>query len=292
MPARLNASLYASDRPASRLQCSVERIWSARGSSRAEPSSPPSPVGDAIAWSSGRPSAAPTGMDSCMPIPPLRVDESLEHGLVQVAVGREERAAVDPAAALEVRHAAAGLLDEDRRAPPRPMARGRPRPSPPPHPRRAARSPRSPRSRARARRRGAGRRSPAPGPTPRCRGPIRTGPGRRRAPSRPTRGCAAASSPRFRAHAPPPRCAHQRSSRAGADRHAGLELAVALDREERPEQRHAADVVVGAVDRVDVPADRRVARLRCRTPRRPGRGPGRRRPGARGSAARSPCRPG
>ena len=33
MPARVNASLYASDRPASRLQCSVLRIWSARGSS-------------------------------------------------------------------------------------------------------------------------------------------------------------------------------------------------------------------------------------------------------------------
>ena len=40
-----------------------------------------------------------------------------------------------------------------------------------------------------------------------------------------------------------------------------LELAVALDGEQRPEQRDAADEVVGAVDRVDVPADRRVGGL-------------------------------
>ena len=70
-----------------------------------------------------------------------------------------------------------------------------------------------------------------------------------------------AASPRSRAHAPPPRHAHQRSSSAGADRTRRLELAVALDREQRPEQGHAADEVVGAVDRVDVPADRRVGGL-------------------------------
>ncbi len=35
-----------------------------------------------------------------------------------------------------------------------------------------------------------------------------------------------------------------------------LELAVALDREERPEEGHAAHEVVGPVDRVDVPAGR------------------------------------
>src|SRR5918995_108078 len=33
IPARVNASLYASDRAVSRLQCSVLRIWTARGSS-------------------------------------------------------------------------------------------------------------------------------------------------------------------------------------------------------------------------------------------------------------------
>ena len=42
---------------------------------------------------------------------------------------------------------------------------------------------------------------------------------------------------------------------------ARLELAVALDREERAEQRDAAHEVVGAVDRVDVPADRGLGRF-------------------------------
>ncbi len=40
-----------------------------------------------------------------------------------------------------------------------------------------------------------------------------------------------------------------------------MKLAVPLDRQKRPEQRHAADEVVGAVDRVDVPAGRGVAGL-------------------------------
>ena len=47
--------------------------------------------------------------------------------------------------------------------------------------------------------------------------------------------------------------------RRGHDR--GLQLAVALDREQGPEQRYAPDVVVRPVDGVDVPAHRRVARL-------------------------------
>ncbi len=47
----------------------------------------------------------------------------------------------------------------------------------------------------------------------------------------------------------------------GRGQHGGLELAVALDGQQRPEQRHAADEVVGPVDRVDVPADGRVAGL-------------------------------
>ncbi len=71
------------------------------------------------------------------------------------------------------------------------------------------------------------------------------------------------ASPRLRAQAPPARHAHQRSSSAGADMTPGLELAVALHGEQGPEQRHATDVVVRAVDRVDVPAHRRVAGLRA-----------------------------
>ena len=67
-----------------------------------------------------------------------------------------------------------------------------------------------------------------------------------------------AASPRLRAHAPPaapgpPALVERRSGQDGR-----LELAVALDGEQRPEQGDAADEVVGAVDRVDVPADRRV----------------------------------
>src|SRR5439155_2545866 len=41
-PARLNDSFQLSERVASRLQCSVERIWSARGSSRGRP--PPAAI--------------------------------------------------------------------------------------------------------------------------------------------------------------------------------------------------------------------------------------------------------
>ena len=47
--------------------------------------------------------------------------------------------------------------------------------------------------------------------------------------------------------------------RSGDD--GGLQLAVVLHREQRSEERHAADEVVGAVDRVDVPAGRGVSRL-------------------------------
>ena len=57
------------------------------------------------------------------------------------------------------------------------------------------------------------------------------------------------------AHAPPPRAAYQRSPRAGALTTPDLQLAVASDAEQRPEQRHAAHEVVRAVDRIEVPAD-------------------------------------
>ena len=45
----------------------------------------------------------------------LPLEEPQAHDLVQLAVGREERPAVDRPAALEVRRASAGLLDEDHR---------------------------------------------------------------------------------------------------------------------------------------------------------------------------------
>ena len=75
-------------------------------------------------------------------------------------------------------------------------------------------------------------------------------PGSRRAAS------PAVARPRPAAAPGPPALVERRRGQDGR-----LELAVALDREQGPEQRHAADVVVGAVDRVDVPADRRVAGL-------------------------------
>ena len=59
--------------------------------------------------------------------------------------------------------------------------------------------------------------------------------------------------------AAPPRPPALVEGRRGHDR--GLQLAVALDGQQRPEQGHATDVVVGPVDRVDVPAHRRVAGL-------------------------------
>ena len=84
---------------------------------------------------------------------------------------------------------------------------------------------------------------------------------RRARPSRPPDGPGAAAAPGEPALA----------QRRGRD-HADLHLAVVLDAEQGAEQGHAADEVVGAVDRVDVPASRRGARRRRRTPRRPGRG--------------------
>ena len=60
------------------------------------------------------------------------------------------------------------------------------------------------------------------------------------------------------AHAPPPRQAPQRIRRAGAEITAAWSSPVALHGQERPEDRNAAHVVVGAVDGVDVPARRRL----------------------------------
>ena len=71
-------------------------------------------------------------------------------------------------------------------------------------------------------------------------------------PPRPSR----ADGPRAAAAGGVPALAHRRGGH-----HADLHLAVDLDREERPEEGHAADEVVGAVDRVDVPADARRALL-------------------------------
>ncbi len=48
---------------------------------------------------------------------------------------------------------------------------------------------------------------------------------------------------------------------AGAEIDAGLQLAVPLDPEQRPEDRDATEVVMGSVDRVQEPAHRRPARL-------------------------------
>ena len=95
------------------------------------------------------------------------------------------------------------------------------------------------------------------------------------------------------AQAPPPRHAHQRSSRAGASMTAACSSPSRSTASSVPNSGTPADEVVGAVDRVDVPADGRVRRPRCRTPRRPGRGRGRRRAiRAADHRARWPCRPG
>ena len=196
-----------------------------------------------------------------MPVSSYARDEPRSDGLVEPAVGHEERPAVDRAAAVEVRRPAAGLLDEDQRrrgVPGREAdldhrlggALGDERVAP------EVAEPALAPDVARAAPSKPGARPDATMSWPE---PYRTWASSSEA-TRDTwirRG----ASPRLRAHAPPPRHAHQRSSSAGADMTDGLELAVALDREQRPEQRHAADEVVGAVDRVDVPADGRVAGL-------------------------------
>ena len=57
------------------------------------------------------------------------------------------------------------------------------------------------------------------------------------------------------AKAPSPRAAHQRRPSAGAEATPTSTDAVALERDQRAPDRAAADVVAGAVDRVDDPAD-------------------------------------
>ena len=143
----------------------------------------------------------------------------------------------------------------------RPTARARPRPSPPRRPRRAARSPRSRRSRARARRREAGRRSRAPDPDATMSRPEPYRTWASASAVTPETWIRRGASPRLRAQAPPPRCAHQRSSSAGADMTAAWSSPSRSTARSVPNSGTPADVVVGAVDRVDVPAHRCIARL-------------------------------
>ena len=70
-----------------------------------------------------------------------------------------------------------------------------------------------------------------------------------------------ASSSTPRAHAPPPRRAHQRSRSAGAEMTAAWSSPSRSTARSVPNSGHAADEVVGPVDRVDVPAGRGVAGL-------------------------------
>ena len=79
------------------------------------------------------------------------------------------------------------------------------------------------------------------------------------------RGDAAASD--LPVHAPVPCAAHQRRPSAGADDQPDDHLVALHERDERGPHRHAADEVLRAVDRVDDPAARAVARCR-RPPRR------------------------
>ena len=80
-------------------------------------------------------------------------------------------------------------------------------------------------------------------------------PGRRGSPAAPR--CPAAPT----AQAPPPRRAYQRSRSAGADTTPSWSWPSTSRARSVPNSGHAADEVVGPVDRVDVPADRGVGRL-------------------------------
>ena len=194
---------------------------------------------------------------------------------MEEAVRAHGRGGVDPPFSVYVRQAPARLLDEDLRRSQVPGCGCPSRTSPRRHPAPRGRSPRSRRNRAPARRPRAWHPGPASARSRRRRGRFRRASwASARSAIRETRMRRSPSSARF--HAPTtaarvPALAH----RGGRD-HAGLELAVDLDGQERAEERHAPDEVVGAVDRVDVPADPGVAGLRRRTPRRPARGPGRR----------------
>ncbi len=66
IPARLKASLYASERVANRLQCSVLRIWSARGSASGPSPGVAGPGRAAI----GGASVGIDGVASCIGLPP------------------------------------------------------------------------------------------------------------------------------------------------------------------------------------------------------------------------------
>ena len=124
----------------------------------------------------------------------------------------------------------------------------------------AARSPRSRRSRGPATRRRSARRSPACRPARDVLAAAAVDQLRvlDRAPPRETR-IRPPRRPGRRFHAPPPRHAHQRSRIAGAEITPTWSSPSCSTAEQRPEQRHAADEVVGAVDGVDVPAGRRAS---------------------------------
>ena len=197
--------------------------------------------------------------------------------VVEEAVRGQQRARVDQPPAVEVGDPAAGLLDQDERrghVPGRQLdldhglggALGQQRVAP--EVTEAAIPPDLAEEAGEARR---------PGRDLAGRGPSRTRPGHRPASVIPEtwigRGASLPAAPT--AHAPPPRRAYQRWRRAGAETTAELELAVDLEGQERPEEGHPADEVVGAVDRIDVPAAARRPRPPSRTPRRRGRGRGR-----------------
>jgi hypothetical protein len=179
---------------------------------------------------------------------------------VQVAVGAHERRPVDPAGARHVGHPAAGLLDQDERRGDVPDvhpaldhrlggAFGDERVAP--EVAEAAVAP------------GGGDRRVEAGHEagPDVLPPAAVNelgvldPGYRRGSDRPA-GAIAPDRPGAQAAGGMPALAQRRRAEDP-----DLELVIHLHREERPEERHAADVVVGPVDGVDVPADPGVAGL-------------------------------
>src|SRR5438552_1410607 len=109
---RLNDSFQVSERVASRLQCSVARIWSRTATGRAVAESP---VPGGISLATGG-----IGMRSIYIVAPVvsaasARPQSGDELVVQDTVARDDLEPVDPADAGEVRHPTARLLDEDER---------------------------------------------------------------------------------------------------------------------------------------------------------------------------------
>src|SRR6266536_1869641 len=247
---RVDDAFQVRERVASRLQCSVDRIWSRTATGTAE-----SPVARPGGASAGGGVPDMRSIDIVASRSPSAGSQPREQLLVEDTVAREDVEPVDPARTGEVREPSAGFLHQDERRGEIPRLEidldhrlgGALRDERiPPEIAEAAFPPDVSEQRPEAGR-PAARLDVVAGPiqdlgVPRRRDPRHPDPSRSVGP-----GCTdrpGAATPRGIPALP------ERRRREGAD----LQLPVHLEGEERSEEGHAADVVVRPVDGVDVPA--------------------------------------